>query len=212
VTIKTKAANSTPPAIGDTLTAMKLEKIYDEHFFRSLRSLIDRMPHEKKKPQRYKVIGALPQPGAEYLALRTERHQTTIGDLVDEAYSAVEDLAEEMTNWRDNLPDGLRENSDKGGQVEEAANRLEEIRDDKPDVPEGIRDLKVIFLSHPKLKSREDRAKEAGSMLNTAANAIDICSDEVKELVAQECEECDGSGKVECGECGSEGLQRRGLQ
>lgn len=46
----------------------------------------------------------------------------------EDAKSIVQELQEEMQNWYDNMPEGLQ-GSDKGSQVEEAANALQEIYD-----------------------------------------------------------------------------------
>lgn len=47
-------------------------------------------------------------------------------DLVAQALSIVEELKEEMENWRDNIPDNLQ-GGEKYSQVDEACSALEDL-------------------------------------------------------------------------------------
>lgn len=191
------------PPVDTEVTAVKIVNLYDEFAPAVLTpAFLLRLPRAKKQRQAFKVVAELPQP-TEYAKIRDSRHTVTAESLVDEAYSLIEELSEEMGAWRDNMPEGLQ-SSDRGERVSSAADELESISNDKPAWPDdGIGSVTTLFRPG-KRETRSDRANEAASMLKAAADACDPSNEEIKEMIPQECSECSGTGVVSCGECGAE--------
>lgn len=83
----------------------------------------------------------------------TSRPVQTSGKLGEilEYYPDVEDLKDEMEEWRDNMPESLQ-SSDKYNQVDEAANTLGNAVDELEEACEGIKHL------------LEELPKDAGEM------------------------------------------------
>lgn len=72
----------------------------------------------------------------------TSRPMQTSGELGEilDYYSDVEDLKDEMEEWRDNMPESLQ-SSDKYSQVDEAADTLGSAHDDLEGACKGIKTL-----------------------------------------------------------------------
>lgn len=93
---------------------------------------------------------------------------TTVGGAVDTAFGVIEELASELRDWYDNMPENLQGGS-KGDEVDEAASDLENISE--PDVPDFLQDLPVVFQQLP-LKARASRSDRLDDGLQYARNAL----------------------------------------
>lgn len=144
---------------------------------------------------------------------RVQQEEGTVEECTSEA--DLQTLAEEMTNWRDNMAGTALEQTQKFSTVEEAANQLEELvsRLEGVDVPDDCLALKVSWSElTPRSKrrsiSRATRAANIGNQLEAAASALNswalpgpnISEEEVEqaEEAATELEEIAGElGSIE---------------
>ena len=87
----------------------------------------------------------------------------------------IEELASELRDWHDNLPESLQE-GDKGSTLEESASTLEDL--DISDLPDWTTDadhtnaITTVFFPDLKCESRADRASEASEELRAAAERL----------------------------------------
>lgn len=157
-------------SVGSVVTEQELKKEYNVHFQTVLGNKIDYIPKSKKGERRkYKVKETLPTQ-EEYKAMQTERFTTTVGNLIGDAFSEIQSLAEEMRDAYENTPDSLKE-ADVGSRRGEAADALENIQD-APDVPEMAETISCYYCPAFDLSSRSKRANDTGDMLSMAADAI----------------------------------------
>jgi hypothetical protein len=105
---------------------------------------------------------------------------TNVGDAVDTAYSGVQELADEMRSWHDNLPENLQYGS-KGEEVDTCATDLEDVS--QPEVPDSLRELVVDFYTMP-LKKRASRSDRLYDYLDYARQAI-IALNDHKETIPE---------------------------
>lgn len=113
-------------------------------------------------------------------------------DAVSNAFSERLQLAEEMREWYDNLPESLQ-GGDKGGRIEEAASTLENIEEvDLSDLPDEILNREISFTEAIKVKgrsktpSRDARRNNATARLSTAVDALREWADQGEEQIEQE--------------------------
>jgi hypothetical protein len=145
----------------------------DEHFVRVLvPTYLQQLPRQKGKPSRFKIVLPLPAPG-EYKTIKEKFYTHSLADQVEGAYSTFEDLASQLRDWYDNLPESFQ-GADKGQQIEDAASTLEN-HSSAPDVPDFATHLPVYHADAllKNLKSRSDQNAEACSILSACVDAID---------------------------------------
>jgi hypothetical protein len=159
--------------IGTEVGAAKLRAAYDAYWNLLVRNELELLPSEgtgKKRPQaRYRVVGRLPT-RAEYEKLKVGKFTVPVEELIADANSAVEEVAGELRDWYDNLPESFQ-NGDKGERLSEAADTLEGVS--QPDTSEEVL-AKITAYHQPALKagSRAARLGEAAGMYRAAAEAI----------------------------------------
>jgi len=110
---------------------------------------------------------------------KQETVETTVEAAISDARTDLEELAGEMTDWFDNMPEGLQ-GSQTGSTVEEAANTLGDIQLDV-EPPEATHDLEVEYVElRPygrKPQPRWMRASNIGSMLEATAEVLEGWAD-----------------------------------
>lgn len=165
--------------IGDTISKMALSKKYNKWAAKVLNGEyieIAASAGGKGKPATYKIMKELPTSEA-YAALCNTKFTTTVDALVEDAKSICEDLAGQMHDWFDSMPEQFQ-NSEKGDQINDAADQLEI---DWPDLEEITEKIKTVHLPMIDANSRAKQASEAGSMLRDAAAAIEEYVDSEQE-------------------------------
>ncbi len=155
--------------VAGVVTGAALKSKYDAYYRQVLGDALQPLPRKRKERQKYRVAKPLPSK-AEYDDLKAKRFTTTVEALVDDAYGVIEGLAGEMQDAFDNTPESLQ-GSGVGEARQEAADNLSNLTD-RPDVPEGCKDISTVFLPSLDSTSRPKQAQEAADMLSTAASAI----------------------------------------
>ncbi len=180
--------------MAEEITLRSLNKQYGANCLDVLLSnssrCLEEIPGQAKGHRKFRVLSPLPSK-EEYQKLHTSRYTFEVEGLVGDATSIVEELADEMQSWFDNLTDNLQQ-TDRGQRVGEAADALSSIY--IPDLPIDTMEMSVVFVPG-KGTSRADRAAEAADMLITAANEIESClksnvvnpedRDQLEELVGE---------------------------
>lgn len=154
--------------VGAEVGITKLKNLYDGYALRVLPGHFESVPVERGKRRKYKVVKDTPDK-EEYLRLKSEMYSTTIEAMVDEAYSEVEVLGEEMRDWHDGMPENLQD-GDVGSRVNEAADALEYL--DRADYPDEMAEITTVFYPSLDCSSRAARAGEAAGQLRHAADEI----------------------------------------
>ena len=173
--------------IGTIVTKLKLCNAFDRHAIRVLSDYLDPQQQEKGKQRKYKITKELPEL-REYNALKTAKFTRSLSDLIDEAYSEIKTLAEEMQEVHDNMPENLQE-TELGNARQEAADQLSDVQ--RPEIPNVLESLTVLHYPSSKLSSRSDRAAEAVSILYDCATQTDdwVAEQQDKGVDLEDC--CD---------------------
>lgn len=151
--------------LGATISILFLNKTYGKHALQVLADHIEEKPRKRRQQRSYELLKELPSQ-EEYDKLRSKKYETTISSLVSDAFSGFENLASELREWYDNLPDSFQQ-GDKGSTLDEAATTLEGLN--QPDIGE-LGENKLVFLPDLNITSRSARNAEACDMLNTVIN------------------------------------------
>lgn len=145
---------------------------------------LKRLPSEKGKQTTFEILKPLPSV-EELTTLRIKHFTTTVGSLVGEAFSTFQDMASELGDWYDNLPEAFQ-NGDKGSEIDEAKSNFENLNE--VDLPESADEVKVVFIPEY-TESKASRVSNACAQLRAAAEAL--------EEEANEAEEGAGKGDAE---------------
>lgn len=114
---------------------------------------------------------------------RAAQRQSPLASLVSDAYTAIEDLRDEMTEWQESLECNGMEHLDKHADVEAAASELDCALDemgylnDLVDLlPDSIKDQTVEFTQDTRRKAwaRWGRLANAQAMAEAAHTALEI--------------------------------------
>lgn len=103
--------------------------------------------------------------------------ETTVEGAVAGFFQDVQELRDEMTEWRDNMEEKLSQ-TDKYSQVSECADALDSVADSEPDIPEELGDVKVT-VQHGKKSSKKSpyprwlRLGNAIAQLDGAVSALE---------------------------------------
>lgn len=175
---------------GQIVTGQALKKRYDAYFDRVLSDFLDRQDRAKKGERvKYLVVKDLPGRD-EYLALRNQRFSVSAYGLIVDAYIIIQELADEMQEAYDNMPESLQQ-GDVGQRREEAANILSDLACNEPDQPTILEKITTVFLPHLDTSSRAKRASDAVDMLTSAALAIREYTEEAKPGKGDEADSLD---------------------
>lgn len=102
---------------------------------------------------------------------------TTIEGAIADAYSELQELRDEMNEWRDSLEERFS-HTDKYSQVSDAADALDQIADDAPEVDGPLGDIPVT-ASHGRKASTKSpyprwlRRDNATSLMDGAISALE---------------------------------------
>lgn len=94
--------------------------------------------------------------------------KTTIGGAIEEAFSEIESLRDEMTEWRDNMEERLS-HTEKYERVSECADALDNVRE--IDVPDSLRDVPVEIVHQRKASKKSPYPRWV--RLQNASNALE---------------------------------------
>jgi len=159
-------------AVGRTVSHLTLKKQFGNEYQRVLGDLLELLPKKtEREHNKYKVVGEMPKLQTEYQKLFNEHFSTDVESLIGGAYSEIEELANEMREAFDNMPEQLRD-GDIGQRRSDAADALDSIVGDIPDIPEYCVNIMTVFVPGRGLTSRRKRADEASRSLQDAASEI----------------------------------------
>lgn len=102
---------------------------------------------------------------------------TTIEGAIADAYSELQELRDEMSEWRDNLEERFS-HTDKYSQVSDAADALDQIADDAPEVDGPLGDITVTANHGRKASTKSPyprwlRRDNATSLMDGAISALE---------------------------------------
>jgi hypothetical protein len=165
---QTKQQPPSPQAQTTTISIKKLKALYGSYVESVLEEYLDELPKEERKMRTYRILKPLPSNG-EYKELQRQTFTSTVADLVDCAFTCLEELATEMGDWYDNLPESLQY-GDKAGALEEARITLESLC--QPNVNERIGAMQVYYLPLYGTSSRGSRRDDAVGCLQAVVDAL----------------------------------------
>jgi hypothetical protein len=112
----------------------------------------------------------------------------TLPQAVGILYGAIEDLANELQDWADNMPENMQD-SDKHAAVEDAAGELEGV--DEPDVPEveGYDPTVSFKFGNPKYMSKTNRLCEIEDFRSQILSVVEELKCQISDLEEEEHEE-----------------------
>lgn len=158
------------PKRGDKVGILALRNRYDIYVDVVLDAYLHPRKRAKGAPRTFSVIRTLPDK-EHYLRLRDIYYSQQISHLIATAYATAESLKEEFQEMIDGTPDNLQ-NSDLTQQRQQAVDDLEQIEQDKFELPSEW-DGSVVHLPGLTVKSRNDQCCEAADQLDTAAKALE---------------------------------------
>ncbi len=188
----------------ESIGITKLNKTYGQYGVPVLtkNGFLEQEEQKRGAPRRYKILKELPTVD-EFKKLSNEMYKISVEDLVGNAKGTIEELASELRDWHDNLPESLQE-GDKGSTLEDSASTLEGM--DIPDLPDWAitetghpKAITTVFLPQLRCESRADRASEASEELRAAAERL---REEAEKL--EKPEGCDVEANKERAEHGDE--------
>lgn len=151
-----------------TFTRILLRKEYGPHSWNYLAGLLNILPRARKEQQKYAWKGAAPTK-EEADVLKAKYFTTTLDDLVGGAFSDLEELANEMQEWYDNMPENFQ-NGDRGSEVQDTQDTLSNIV--SVEIPEKAATIKVMYIPAEDISSRGARCQDASARLQVAADEL----------------------------------------
>jgi len=144
--------------MGEQYTARALASRFGAHWSQVLDGYLALVPVEKGKQRRYEATKRIPN-SEEYQELERKAFTKTIAAMINEAYGIMEELGLELSEAFENMPESLQ-GTDLGVDREEAAYQCTNVADDKPEVPEIIKNIEVFRRPILKQTSRRMQAKD----------------------------------------------------
>lgn len=119
-------------------------------------------------------------------AYKFEQRQTSLTAAIGDAYSELQSLRDEMREWADNLENGNLGHTDRGQRVAEAADALDNVADDEPEMELGEFDPQITYAEQinrrkGKPASRSVRCSNASSMLGAVIEALETEMEKLEE-------------------------------
>lgn len=108
---------------------------------------------------------------------------------LDDAFSEVENLADEMRSWYDNMPENLQQ-GDKGCRVDEAASALENVQ--RLELPECLNSERKISVGRI-----DGRKTSRAARLSEAVNLLELVKADAEQFVHDELEEGDEDNEAD---------------
>jgi hypothetical protein len=156
---------------GQTVKDGELKAQFGDRYREVLAERLKQLPKKGKERPSFTVLADLPETKGEYDRMQQKRYTTTVDSLIADAFSEIEELGNEMREAFDNTPESLQ-GSGAGEQRGEAADALESLHGDQPDVPDICTEMQVYFLPSKDTSSRSKRASAVQDMLSSAAGEI----------------------------------------
>lgn len=153
--------------MGEVITGRELKKRYGKYASMVLGNILSPLPRRKREQPKYELTGELPTE-EEYRGMEHQRFTIAVEDLIGDANTVIEELAEEMDSWYNNLPENLQ-NSSRGESIQEAYDTLSGIP--QPEYGLGL-EIGTVYFPFLGVSSRSDRASEAASYLHAASEAL----------------------------------------
>jgi hypothetical protein len=169
---------------GKEVTIKKLKSLYGQHAVDVLHSFLEELDREDGAMRTYKVVKPLPTQD-EFKELQKKRYTSTVADLVDNAFGTLEDLAGEVGDWYDNLPEGFQ-SGDKGSALDDARNTLGSLS--QPDVNEQLGALEVYYEPAQEIRSRASRRDDAIGRLQAVVEVLADSDDPDAKALSDELE------------------------
>jgi hypothetical protein len=159
---------------GKDITIKKLKTLYGNHAVTVLDNYLEERPRKEGAMRAYRILK--PLPGVEeFKELQKRTFTSTVADLVDSAFSTFDDLAGELSDWYDNLPEAFQ-SGEKGSSLEDAKGILESLSHPNVEGPTGA--IEVCYLPLQDVKSRASRLNDAVGCLQAVVDALDACKDD----------------------------------
>lgn len=156
---------------GQEVTDAALKAQFGDRYREVLGERLKQHPKKGKERPKYTVQADLPDTKGEYDRMQQKQFTTTVEALISDAFSEIESLAEEMREAFENTPESLQ-GSGAGEARGEAADNLESLHSDQPDIPDICTEIEVYFLPAKDTSSRAKRASAVQDMLSSAAGEI----------------------------------------
>ncbi len=153
--------------VGSLVTPLALSKVYNcEYAADVLDDHLTPIPKQKGERTKFNVQKPLPAVST-YPGLRGKKYETTIGKLLVEAKSDLEDLKEELGEWFDALNEGLQA-TDKGQRLDEAVRQMDTALDNFGITPVMLATVPLVYLPGRQVSSRRSRVAETNAQLQAA--------------------------------------------
>ena len=156
---------------GQTVKDGELKNQFGDRYREVLGERLKQLPRKGKERPTFTVEADLPDTKGEYDRMQQKRFTTTVEALISDAFSEIESLGEEMREAFENTPKSLQ-GSGAGEARGEAADTLESLHSDQPDIPDICTEIEVYFLPPKDTSSRAKRASAAQDMLSSASGEI----------------------------------------
>jgi len=180
-TTRAKAPTKKHSAPLDTITIRKLKSQYGAHAVDVLDDWLEELPRKEKTLTTYRIAKPLPT-AEEFKELQTAKFTTSVEHLVSSAFSEFEDLANELSDWYDSLPDNFQ-SGDKGCAIDEAQCTLSNLS--MPDLKDNIGCLRVVHLPLTEITSRASRRDDAVERL---ASVVAVLRDVSDATISNDCQ------------------------
>lgn len=115
--------------------------------------------------------------------LKTIERKHELADAVSEAYSEVQALRDEMSEWRDNIEEKFSQTS-KFEMIDEAVNILDNYADNEPDVPESLKKIEVVY--HQMLPRSRRKGLSRSARRDNATMILQAVWDKLDDLVSNQ--------------------------
>ena len=113
---------------------------------------------------------------------KTKEFTGTVAD-ISTAFSAIEELKDELQNWYDNLPENFQ-NGDKGSALQDSISNLEQ--DSEPSLPEDAENLSITWTEVVGRTSRSTRRDNAVAIVDSAISEIEQRISDLEEYTYNE--------------------------
>lgn len=140
---------------GVKVSKTKLVNAYkDPYALEVLEEMLEEIP-DKNRVQMYRTKWTLPDKEA-FLLLKQKKYTVEMSSLLEEAFSEIEELGNELEAWYDNMPENTKES--------ERAYTLEQSKDDLQNIqpvilPKELENTTMVY--YPSLKPATSRASRA---------------------------------------------------
>ena len=124
---------------------------------------------------------------------KPQAQQTTIAAAVGDAFSAIQELRDEMVESKENMEEKLS-HTDKYARIEECIETLESECDNEPDVPESVQELPVTYSEM--VPARRGRGTSRATRLSNAIGMLEAARDYAQAWLDEE-DRGDGASEVE---------------